>query len=328
MKIIPLSKFNCVGALLQAAEKRGVAVEVVDEKSKLMIFSKNEKSCYVKRHVTDINSQMAAMLTGNKFLTKRLLEKNGIPVPVGFKEKNFEKVLKRLARKEIKFPLVVKPTNGSQGGAVTVDIQDKEWLEKAINETKKYNSLKKGGPGAFLVEEYIKGGDFRFLVLDGKVLTVLMRKPAYVVGNGKGTIGELINDYNGQPGVAKDQPLCPIIRDYEFDRNLLEQNFSEETIVEKGKVISLRKSANVSTGGRSFECLDKVDQKYFALMEKIVKIFGIRFCAVDIIAEDIGKFENFRVIELNDTPGFDIHEAPFEGMPFRVAEHLIDSIFA
>ncbi|EKE15681.1 MAG: hypothetical protein ACD_11C00115G0021 [uncultured bacterium] len=328
MKIIPLSKFNCVGALLQAAQKYGVAVEVVDKKSQLMIFSKNKKSCYVKGHIADINSQMAAMLTSNKFLTKRLLAKNGIPIPAGFKEKNLEKVLKRLADGEIKFPLVVKPTNGSQGGAVTVDIQDREWLEKAIDEAKRYNSLKKNRQDAFLVEEYVTGSDFRFLILDGKVLTVLMRKPAYVVGNGKKTIGELINEYNGQPGVAKDQPLCPIIRDYEFDRNLLEQNLSEESIVGKGKIIHLRKSANVSTGGRSFECFDRVDQGYFALMEKIVKIFSIRFCAVDIIAEDIGKFENFKVIELNDSPGFDIHEAPFEGKPFRVAEHLVNLIFS
>ncbi|EKE11387.1 MAG: cyanophycin synthase [uncultured bacterium] len=328
MDIIPLSKFNCAGALLQAAKKHGVAVEMVDEKSQLMIFSKNEKSCYVKRHVVDINSQMSAILTSNKFLTKRLLKKNGIPVPAGFREKKLEKVLERMKRKEIKFPLVVKPTNGCQGGAVTVDIQDAEWLKKAIDETKKYNSLRKNGPDAFLVEEYIAGSDFRFLILDGKILTVLMRKPAYVVGDGKKNIGELINEYNGQPGVAKNQPLCPIVRDYEFDRNLLEQDLSEEVVVGKGKIIHLRKSANVSTGGRSFECLDKVDQKYFALMEKIVKIFGIRFCAVDIIAEDIGKFENFRVIELNDTPGFDIHEEPFEGKPFRVAERLVDLIFS
>jgi len=328
MKIIPLSKFNCIGALLQAAKKYGVTVEVIDEKSQLMIFSKNRKSCYVKRHVIDINSQMASMLTSNKFLTKRLLAKNGIPIPAGFKERNLEKVLTKLADEEIKFPLVVKPTNGSQGGAVTVDIQNKEWLEKAIEETKRYNSLKRSRPNAFLVEEYIPGDDFRFLILDGKVLTVLMRKPAYVVGDGQKTIGELIDEYNGQPGVAKNQPLCPIIKDYEFNRNLLEQNLSEETIAKKGNLIHLRKSANVSTGGRSFECFAKVNQKYFALMEKIVKIFSIRFCAVDIIAEDIGKFENFKVIELNDSPGFDIHEAPFEGRSFRVAERLVNLIFA
>lgn len=327
MKTIPFSKFNCVGSLLMAAKKFGVKVEIADEKSQLMLFSKNKESHYVKQHVMDINSHMSSIVTSNKFLTKKILANNGVPIPKGFKSNSFEKTLKKLEKGNINFPLVVKPVSGSQGGAVTVDIMDNHCLEEAINDAIIYNGVKKKRVSAFLVEEYVKGGDYRFLVLDGKILTVMLRKPAYVTGNGRMTIGQLIDEYNSQPGVDKKQPLCPIIRDHEFERSLSEQKLDENCVIAKGKTIFLRKSANISTGGRSFECLDEVHPQYYDLMKKIVEIFGIRFCAVDLMAEDIGKFEKYKIIEINDTPGFDIHEVPFEGKPFRVAERLVELIF-
>ena len=327
METIAYTKKNCEGSLLEAAKKFNVEVEVADKDSKLMIFSKNNKKTFVKDNVPDLNSFVSSRIVCNKALTKRLLKQHGIPAPNGIKESSLQKALGFLKKGIIKFPLVIKPVEGSEGEAVTVAIENKQWFIRGIEEVYKYNRRQKGRPNSFLIEDYLPGDDFRFLVLDGRVLTVLMRKPAYVIGDGVKNINQLVEEYNSQPGVGKSMPLCPIVKDYEYERNLSLQELTNQSIISKDKLIYLRKNANVSTGGRSFECFDRVHPKYKELASRLSKLFKIRFCAVDIIAPDISKFEKFGVIEINDTPGFDIHEVPYRGKPFPVAEHLIKTMF-
>jgi len=327
MKNIPRTKLNCVGSLLEAAKKFGVRVELIHKDKNLRIFHKNKKDVFVKGILLDFNSHVSSKIVDNKGLTKIILEKNNILTPRGWVMKNFKKTLAMIDNGEMKFPLVIKPIDGSQGHAVVVDIKNKKFLTKAIKEVYKYNRRRKGRPNSFLIEEYIPGDDYRILVLDGKFLTATLRKPAYVTGDGIKTIGELIDEYNSQKGVSKDQPLCPIVRDYEFEKNLCENKITEDTIPEENKTVYLRKNANVSTGGRSFECSAKINSKYKKLAITLAKIFQIRFCAIDLIAADISKYEKFGIIELNQNPGFDIHEVPYEGKPFPVAEHLVKAMF-
>ncbi|MFA5134882.1 MAG: hypothetical protein WC505_03805 [Patescibacteria group bacterium] len=327
MKPIPRTELNCVGALRRAAEKLGVEVETIDRDAGLQLFKYGTESFFVQRHIPDLNTFVPSKIVSDKYLAKTILVQAGIPTPRGFKFTNLQKAIKLLENGTIKFPLVVKPIEGSEGEAVTVDITKREWFVTAIQEVFKYNRRKTGKPGTFLVEDYIAGNDYRFLVLDGKLLAVLMRKPAYVIGDGVHTISELIAEYNGQPGVAKDQPLCPIVKDFELKRNLLSLNLSLTTVVPPGKQVFLRKNSNVSTGGRSFECYEKAAADYKKLALKIAPLFRLRFYAVDLIAKDISEYKNFAIIEINNSPGFDIHEAPYRGKSFPVAEHLVRAMF-
>ena len=43
-----------------------------------------------------------------------------------------------------------------------------------------------------MIEEYIKGNEYRFIVINGKCINVAFRRSASVVGNGKNPIQELI----------------------------------------------------------------------------------------------------------------------------------------
>lgn len=321
------SKFNCFEALLAAAEKFGVKVDLISKDQGLRLFRKGKKEVFVKRHVPDLNSYVAVKVSASKALIKKVLDKNNIPNPKGWVLEDIKKALDLVDKGEIKFPVVVKPIDGCSGHAVTIEVKDKKCLVEAIKKVFEYNIAKRKGSNYFLIEEYLEGDDFRILVLDGKVLTSSCRKPAYVEGDGKKTIRELIKEYNSQPGVGKDLALCPIVRDFEFEKNLRENNLTEESVIEKDKIVYLRKNANISTGGRSFECNDKVNSKYKELAIKIAKLFNLRFCAVDLIAKDIRKFEEFGIIEVNSMPGFDIHEAPYSGRPFPVAEHLMRAMF-
>lgn len=327
MKTIKTETKTAVEKLCQAAKKYGVNVTRINDDRYLYIFSLNGQKFFVLDHVPDLNPYVASKMVDDKALTKGVLKRSGFEIPEGFIESNLKKALSLVRSGFLKYPLVVKPVNGSQGQAVTVDIKDETWLVKGIEEVYKFNRRTIGKPNSFIVESYVAGDDYRFLVLDGKVLTVLMRKPAYVIGDGKASIVTLIDQYNAQPGIGKYRPLCPIVRDAEMARHLKAQGLSEASILSKGKRVYLRKNANISTGGRSFECTAKVHPAYLKLAVQISKLFGLRFCAVDLIAPNIRKFNKYYIIEVNNTPGFDLHEAPYSGQPFPVAEHLIKSMF-
>lgn len=319
---------SCTKSLLRAARKFGVDITIFQNKKGLFIFSKNGIKLFVKQHIIDLNQYIPTKLAGNKFITKKILQSHDIPVPHGFIESNISKALDMLDANKIKFPLVVKPNDGSQGEAVTPDIRQRHWFVQAIKEVYKYNRRKKGKPNSFLIEQFIEGKDYRILVLDGKALTVIQREPAYVIGDGVSTINQLIDRYNSQSDVGKDKPHCPIKKDFEFERNLQINKYFESSILHKGEKAFLRKNANVSTGGRSFECTQLAHPRYLQLAVFIANIFQLRFCSVDLISKDISKYQDYSIIEINDSPGFDIHEAPFKGKPFPVAEYLIKSAFA
>jgi len=312
---------------MAAAQKLNIQVELLDEKAGLRLFSKGEQHFLVWQHMPDLNTYVASAIANNKATLKRLLIRQGIPAAPGFIEKNPQRALERLHMGELRYPVVAKPIDGSGGVAVTVDIRDDKNLLLGIEEVFKYNRRTKGKPNSFLIEALVPGDDYRFIVLDGRVLTVLVRKPAYVIGDGKSTIGQLIDQYNAQPGVGKTLPLNPITRDLELQRHLVLQKLDEQTIPARGVRIVLRKNANVSTGGRSFECMDKAHVAYKKLAARIAKLLQLRFCAVDLIAPDIRKFEKFAVIEVNTRPGLDIHEKPYRGSPYPLTETVLKAMF-
>ncbi|PJH64136.1 hypothetical protein, partial [Salmonella enterica] len=70
-----------------------------------------------------------------------------------------------------------------------------------------------------LVEDYIEGTEYRFFILDGKTQAVLLRVPANVVGDGKKTINQLIDEKNEDllRGENHRAPLEKILKgDIEF----------------------------------------------------------------------------------------------------------------
>ncbi len=314
--------------LLAAAKKLNIDVRLLDESTGLRLFSKGTQTIFVWRHIVDLNSYVASAAGNNKFTLKRLLVEARISSAPGFKEKNPKRALERLRTGELQYPVVVKPVEGSGGAAVTVDIRDEATLLLAIEEVFKYNRRTIGKPNSFLVETFIPGDDYRFVVLDGRVLTVMLRKPAYVIGDGHSTIGQLIDQYNAQPGVGPTLPLNPIVRDFELQRHLSLQKLDEHSVPKHGVRIVLRKNANVSTGGRSFECMDRAHASYKKLAARIAGMLQLRFCAVDLIAPDIRVFEKFAVIEVNTRPGLDIHEKPYRGSPYPLTEVLLKSAFS
>lgn len=315
-------------SLLKAAAEARVRVEQLDAAGSLYVFKKNQREYFVRDQVAEINSLVASQVVNNKMLTKKILNKFDLPTPVAFRLKSFKEARNLLAEGRLMYPVVIKPVDGSQGAAVTVNIKSDGHLKKAIGAVFVYNRVNKGKAGSFMIEEFYPGKDYRFLVLDQKVLTAIRREPAYVIGDGRHSVKELIKKFNSQPGIGANQPCCPInTTDLEFRSFVKNNKIKLISRPRRGRKIILRQNGNISTGGRAFECLAKAHPGYKRLARRLAGIFHLRFCAIDLIARDIRQFRDYTILEMTQSPGYDIHECPAGGKAVAISPRLIKALF-
>jgi cyanophycin synthetase len=183
-----------------------------------------------------------------------------------------------------------------------------------------------------ICEKFITGFDFRVLVINNKFICAALRTPASVVGDGKKTIQQLIDDVNKDPrrGYGHEKVLTQIKIDGFTDKMLNDQGYNLETIPPKNELVLLKPTANLSTGGTATDVTDEVHPANIFMCERIAKIIGLDICGIDIMASDLRSpiSENGgAVLEVNAAPGFRMHIEPTSGIPRNVAEPVVDMLF-
>ena len=273
--------------------------------------------------ITCNTSNIAVDIACDKEDTKRMLENSSVPVAKGAICVDEEDLIDTIDR--IGFPIVIKPLDGNHGKGASINVKTLEEAKEGLAYAKKYSRR-------VIVEKFITGHDFRMLVINHKLVAAAQRVPAHVVGNGTHTISELIEIENQDPrrGYGHEN----ILTDIEIDRDsldLLEKlNYTEESIPQKGEIIYLKSTANLSTGGTSIDVTDMVHPENIFLAERISRIIGLDICGIDIMAKNLTQplQENGGVIlEVNAAPGFRMHLAPSEGLPRNVAAPVIDMLY-
>lgn len=311
-------KSQSAQVILDAARKKGITVKVISKRFSLSKLTYNGKSLFIKGTSFPVNSQPACFIANNKFLAKRVLKSYNIPIPKGWLVRT-PKEAKRIILKKNLFPCVLKPIRGTHGNRVFANIESLEELETVL-------PLVFTGPGKkdVLVEEFIKGKDYRLLVVGNKVSAVLERIPAHVVGDGKANIRQLIKKFNQNPLVGEkyEKPLCKIRLNGEIKRNLKKQDKKLTYIPQKNETVFLRQNANISTGGIGKDVTDEVDGFLKETAIKAAKAIGMVITGVDIIYDK--SLPHPYVLELNDCPGIDIHHYPTLGKPRDVASDIVE----
>ena len=307
-------------AIIKDALCYGVDYKIINNRSYdcFVEFNKNGHKEYVIGGTrTNKDNFILPYITDDKYFAKDLMQKSGINVPKGIiinsnqDELEKEKIYSRFYNT----PCVVKPrtTNGGTGITVFSNSVDKNTLKRAINHAFKFDHN-------IMIEEYIKGNEYRFIVINGKCINVAFRRSASVVGNGKNTIQELIEAKDKEPWhfllrnrMKIDEPLKMF---------LAYQNLSLDYIPKEGERIYLRENSNCSTGGESINVTDQIPSKFKKIAEKAAKVFKAKVCGVDIIINDLTK-DNYAIIEINDDPGYDINECPYEGKEVKIGLEIL-----
>lgn len=311
--------------IIREALKRGIDVEVLDRKSDFIRLKKGRKVEYVyDANYTSLDTQICTFIMENKFVSKIILSEHGLRVAKGGIYYSAMDAIADFGRKYKGKDLIVKPNTTNFGiGICFVKKGDKKGYKYAVNNAFKF------GPSV-LVEEFIKGEEYRFLVLGDKCTAVTYRQPASVIGDGIHTIKELIdikNNDNGPLTNYKKMTRDPILTS-EVERNFLKaQGLTFSSVSGKGKRIFLRKNSNVSTGGDAIDVTDNVHSGYKEIAERAAKAVTAKICGVDIMIKDAfakPNPKNHCIIELNPNPGLTIHRFVSGGKPRPVEKQTLD----
>lgn len=273
--------------------------------------------------ITCKTSNIAVDIACNKEETKRLLELASIPVASGgicVDEEDLEVVIKKIG-----YPIVIKPLDGNHGRGASINVKNWEDAVTGLAYAKNYSRR-------VIVEKFITGFDFRVLIIDHKLVAAAKREPAHVKGDGVQTIQQLIEETNNDPrrGYGHENVLTQIDVDRDTSDLLEKLGYTLETVPNKGEIVYLKSTANLSTGGTSVDVTDMMHPENIFLCERISRVIGLDVCGVDIMAENLTqplKENGGCILEVNAAPGFRMHLAPSEGLPRNVAAPVIDMLY-
>ena len=310
------------GSIIAEAQSRGIPWIRLNKYSLCQLgYGANQKR--IQATVTSDTSSIGVEIACDKEDTKHLLGQAQVPVPKGDIIRS-ERGLKE-AIEYVGYPIVLKPINGNHGRGITANVNNWEDALVAFEAAKAISR-------SVIVEKYITGEDYRLLVINYKLVAAAKRTPAHIEGDGSSTIQQLIDSVNEDPrrGYGHEKVLT-IIKVDDMTKGILEAaELTLDSVLPEGKILQLKDTANLSTGGTATDVLDLVHPANVFMAERISKIIGLDICGIDVMTSDISvplKETGGAVLEVNAGPGFRMHLAPTSGLPRNVAFPVIDMLF-
>ena len=319
-----ISKNNKI--IKRSAEKLGISVRKLSHQYFQLKY--NDTICYSNSSDFSFENLMAYKMCGNKFLTSTILSENDLPVPLfnAFSRGEYDKAQKFFLTQNSS--MVVKPCNGTAGGkGISVGVSSSSGFAHAFAKALCYSD-------SVMVEKFASGQNYRFTVLNGRVMTVVKRLPAYVVGDGVNTISTLISSKNDAlfDSTMETRLLKPITVDGDVKFFLKDQGLTLKSIPEEGKKVFLRKVSNADQGGEVLEVTGQCHSDYLEMAVQAASLMNTALSGVDLIVEDItAPFEQGKTVinEVNTTPALYIVREPGANgeIDTRVGEEILNYAF-
>ncbi len=309
-------------SIVQVAAARGIPYLRLNDRSLVMLGTGIHQK-RIQATIASTTGQLGVEIAGDKSLTKKLLGDNGVAVPRGDVAGDEDEAVE-IAEK-LGWPVVVKPLDASHGRGVLTNIRSESELRLAYKDALKFRD-------EVIVEQFLEGHDFRFLVIAGRFICAAQRVPAFVVGDGKRSIEELVAEVNRDPrrGIGHEKILTKIEIDDLSLALLSRRNLTPKSVPDAGETVYLKATANLSTGGISRDVTDSVHPSNIALMERIARIVGLDIAGIDLISPSVEHpiaEVGGGIVEVNAAPGFRMHTDPTEGTPRDAAGAVIEMLY-
>ena len=270
---------------------------------------------------TDQTSAIAESISSDKDLTKQLLSSCGLPVPEGRIVANPEEAWE--AAEDIGLPVAVKPTDGNHGRGISLELGTREEVEAAYALAAQHGS-------DVMVERFVPGNEHRLLVVGNRVVAAARGETAWVSGDGRSTVRELIErQINSDPrrGVTEEFPLNRL--DLDEDRavclELERQGLGPDAVPEAGRKVLIQRNGNVA-----FDVTERVHPEVAEAAALAARIVGLDIAGVDLVVEDVSQPlapQRGAIVEVNAGPGLLMHLKPAEGTAQPVGEAIVDHLF-
>jgi len=308
-------------SIVEAATARGIPSTRLTEGSLVRLgYGVNQRKILTAE--TDATSAIGQTIAQDKELTRELLAQAGIPVPEGRPVADADDACRLAGR--LDGPAVVKPRYGNHGRGVSVNLRDEQQLRAAYDLAREHGR-------EVVVETHAPGDDHRLLVVGGRLVAAARRRPPCVTGDGVSRVRSLAEAVNADPRrVGHATSLSPIPLDEVAARTLAEQGLDFDSVPEAGRVVLLRRSANLSTGGTAEDVTNCVHPEVAARAVEAAKIVGLDIAGVDVVACEISRpleEQGGAIIEVNAGPGLRMHLEPTEGEARDVGGAIVEMLY-
>ncbi|MDY8107564.1 N-acetylglutaminylglutamine synthetase [Fulvimarina sp. 2208YS6-2-32] len=297
--------------IVNEARRRGIHAEVTDGPGGFFRLTQGGRTIHCRESLSELTSAVAMSICDDKTVTRRIVEAADVVVPDQIDgDKADDADIAAFIEKHGK--IVVKPARGEQGRGIAVGIDNLEDAKAAIKTAAEVSER-------VLLEACFEGDDLRLIVIDYRVVAAALRRPPEIIGDGAMTVRELIEAMSRRRSAATGgESRIPM--DGETTRCVKHAGHSMDDVLPEGEKISVRKAANLHTGGTIH---DVTGQLHPALVEAAVnaaRSIEIPVTGIDLMIKKPHE-PDYVFIEANERPGLANHE------PQPTAERFVDLLF-
>ncbi len=246
----------------------------------------------------------------SKEKARKVFEQNNLPYAKGEVFINPYKAIK--FTKKYGFPVVIKPNVGGFSRGAYFPIKNNlSLLYAAINVKKYWHSS--------IIEKFLLGKNYRIVVTKWGVMSIIRRYPPFVIGDGKSTIGSLIDTENLFRKKMQLLPTTQFIKKNTTTKKHLKKlklNFNDVPTI-KQKIYLHHKIA--LTLGSSVKVINKslLSKNNTNDLIKILQAFNANILGIDVICTkgihlDFNK-QNSIFLEVNSRPFLAMYDNPRYG---------------
>ena len=251
--------------VLQAAFEQGMDYQVIDNDQDIVEINGH----YVWNGLqSDLDQAVTAKIWDNKELTKQLVGNLAIQIQPSWKIATVDQAVRLYPMIKEK-AVVLKNANGhsdAHGILYRMAPSKKEFIESVGGMLKQASQV--------LIEQVSTGSTYQALILNGKVASLIERVPENVVGDGRKTLKQLIEN-----------------KKFELGRNerktLMMQGLTLDQVIPRGIQVLLRYDSFTGSHFQSVDALNDADQTYIQLLEKIATQLQMRDGFIDMIFSNI-----------------------------------------
>lgn len=295
--------------IVDEARRRGIHVELLDATGGFFRLTYGGRSVRCRESLSEFTSAVAMSICDDKRATRRVVEAAGVVVPAQMIDGGPKERAAFLAEHG---SVVVKPVRGEQGRGVAVGLTEAKAVEQAVERARAVCD-------EILLEACFEGSDLRLVVIDFKVVAAAIRRPAAVVGDGKSTVRALIETRSRRRAAATGgESRIPF--DAETERCVAEAGLGLDEVPEAGKSITVRKTANLHTGGTIHDVTSETHPVLIAAAIAAARAIDIPVTGIDLMVRSPRQPE-YIFVEANERPGLANHQ------PQPTAERFVDLLF-
>lgn len=250
----------------------------------------------------------------DKILTAQILTSKGIHVPRTkvYSPSEREQAMAETFPDDAEREVVVKAQSLSLGKGVFLSVQ-KDSFDQAFRECAAVQQ--RARRPQILVQEMHPGFEMRATVMEGVLHNVMLRMPAYVVGDGTSTLDQLIdlkNEERAKDGFFKTKPIR---RDANMLAHLKVNGLDLEWVPADQEPVLLSSISNSSYGGETAVVTDLVSPQIREIaLHAAAAIPGVTSAGIDVMATSFDDEEPV-VLEINTFPHAHLSLYPTFGDP-------------